>query len=82
MTTDGEFYEIATETHRDEVPGLRDRTAGQFLLKMAALAEFPEGTPLLVRFSASHGLEVVTPIGVYSFLLDSEGEHLTVEQVR
>jgi len=83
---DGEFYEAAIHTDRAEVPGLRDHTAGQVLLKMAALEGGPlsdrTGTEVRVRFTRNLDLELITPLGVYSFLLDSAGEHLVVEQVR
>jgi hypothetical protein len=83
---DGEFYEAAIHTDISEVPNLRDHTAGQVLLKMAALEGGPlserPGTVVSVRFTRNLGLEMVTPVGTYSFVLDSEGEHLVVEQIR
>lgn len=81
--TDGEFYEAVVHTPRGDVPAMRDRSAGQVLLKMAALGEAggQKGTRLTVRFTRDLGLELVTPLGTYSFLLDPRGQHLVVEQV-
>jgi len=83
---DGEFYEAAIHTDIEEVPALRDHTPGQVLLKMAALegGRLAErvGTVVSIRFTRDLGLEMVTPLGTYSFVLDSAGEHLVVEQVR
>jgi hypothetical protein len=84
--TDGEFYDLAIHTDISEVAGLRDHTAGQVLLKMAALegGRLAEraGTVVSIRFTKDLDLELVTPLGVYTFVLDSTGEHLVVEQVR
>jgi hypothetical protein len=40
------------------------------------------GTVVSIRFTRDLDLELVTPLGVYTFVLDSTGEHLVVEQVR
>jgi hypothetical protein len=83
---DGEFYDLAIHTDVTEIANLRDHTPGQVLVKMAALetGRLAErvGTVVSIRFTKDLGLEMVTPIGTYSFVLDSDGEHLVVEQVR
>jgi hypothetical protein len=80
---DGEFYEVAVHTPIDQVDSLRDHTAGQVLMKLASYQSGrPEHPTLIVRWTHTLGLEMVTPLGTYSFVLDSAGEHLVVEQVR
>jgi hypothetical protein len=80
--TDEEFYELAIHTDKSEVSALRDHTAGQVMLKMAALAPYgSEGTQVTIRFDSRLGLQLVTPLGVYTMILDSTGERLEVMQV-
>jgi hypothetical protein len=80
---DGEFWELVVHTPYDEVPALPDRTVGQVIMKLAALAGMPndDGVEIAVRFNRNLQPQIVTPIGTYTLILDSAGENLEVEQI-
>jgi hypothetical protein len=79
---DAEFWELAVHTPIEDVPKLRDRTAGQVLMKLASYQSGKPGhPPLIVRWTHELGLELVTPLGTYSFILDGN-DSLVVDEVR
>lgn len=67
---------IDADKRDDKVRAADDRTAGQFILKMAFLSEF-------VRFRLARDgrpMAEVPGVGTYTFVIDTEGT-LVVEQV-